>query len=63
MVLLFEDACGERLNSVVFHYRHCALSDDWATIERLVDKVNRATTHLHTMRECLSLRIEPGKSR
>jgi hypothetical protein len=63
LVLLFEDARGEGFDSVVFHYGDGALRDDWATIERLVNKVDRATTHLHTVRERLSLRIESGKSR
>ena len=61
-MFLFENARGECLDSVVFHHRHCALGDDWATIERLVDKVDRTTTHLHAVRERLSLRIQPGKA-
>src|ERR1051325_4293521 len=62
-VFLFEDARGECLDGVAFQHGHCALRDDWTTIERLVDEVDRATTHLHTVLERLSLCVESGKLR
>ena len=62
-MLLFEDAGGECFDGVIFKNWHGALRDDWTTIERLVHEVNRTPAYLHAMRECLSLRVKPGKSR
>ena len=62
-MLLFEYARGEGLDGVIFQHGHSALRDDWTTIERLVNKVDRASTHLHAMLERLSLRIESRECR
>lgn len=62
-VFLFEDSSGESYFVVVLHHRHGALHDDWATIKRLVYKMDRAATHLHASLERLPLRIKSGKQR
>src|SRR5687767_12671908 len=62
-VFLFEDACGECLNRIAIEHGHGALRDDWPTIKRLVNKVDRAAANFHAMLERLSLRIKPGKRR
>ncbi len=62
-MLLFEYSRGECLDRIILQHRHRALRDDWTTIKRLVNEVDRASTHLHAMLERLSLRIESRKRR
>ena len=60
-MFLLEDSGGEAIHRIAIHYRHSALHNYWTTVERLIDKVDRAATHFNAMFECLSLSIESGK--
>ena len=62
-MFLLEYACGKRLDSIVIEHGHGSLIDDWTTIKRFVNEVDRAATHFHTMLERLPLRIKPGERR
>src|SRR5215210_6838091 len=62
-MFLFEYARCECLHRISFQNRHSTLRDDWTTIKRLVNEVDSASTHFHSMLERLTLCIKPGESR
>jgi len=62
-MLLLEYAFGQRVFVVRIQHRHRLLYDDRPVIQFLVNDVNRATAHFHTIGKGLFLGLKPWKSR
>lgn len=61
-MLLLQDARGEGSFVIGVEHFDGFLHDDWPMIQFFVDEVDRAAGNLHSVGECLLLRLEAGNA-
>src|SRR6266508_1971340 len=60
-MFLFEDSRGKSFLGVVIQHRNHPLRDDWATVERFINKVNGTARPLNAVFQYLSMSVKSGK--